>query len=128
MDGILMGKLIDIAAVRKQDYFNRIRERELFEQRVIAGADALVKSRIEEFAGNSDERCSAAIFWNLVGKLDADRALGDELTQLAWRPISQESLERRLDALDIALQRYLPLAVREERPGAALNTYAGECD
>jgi hypothetical protein len=76
----------------------------------------LVETRIKEFAGKADKRCLSAISWNLVGKLNSDQALLDEFVELAWLPVAPESLQRRLDALDIGLRRHLSPAVREEHP------------
>jgi hypothetical protein len=114
---ILMCKLVDIAAARqKLEYLTRLQEREEFEAAVVSAADRLVKARIEGFIGKADGRCIRAISSNLVLKLNSDPAVVGELIDLAWLPVAPESLQRRLDALDVGLQRYLASAVREEFP------------
>jgi hypothetical protein len=116
VSAVLVDKLIDIAVARKESYLTRLWEREAFEALVVVEADRLVRTRIGELVGQAGEHCISAVSSNLIEKLNSDPEVVGELTDLAWLPVAPESLQRRLDALDSGLQRYLASAVREEFP------------
>lgn len=115
-----MGKILDIAPTWKRfDYKKRLRQREQFEREVQAEGIDLLNKRVAGYVGSS-QSSNYAISQCLVRRMLDDQSLTVLMAELQQMPVGDEAKAKRMEALEIAIDRHMPKAVREVLPGATV--------
>lgn len=120
-------------ALKAREHGEKLEERRAFESGLQAEAQKRISEGIEKILLNVEQQGGAispylkkllpkAIGAKLVRKIQANQALQGQMQELQRLPASEAARQRRLAAIDRAVQQYLPEVVREELREAGVQT------
>jgi hypothetical protein len=121
--------------LNRRQHGERVEERKSFEQGLQQEAQKRISDGIQRILANVEKQGAAvspylknilpkAIGAKLVRKIQANPALQGQMQELQRLPIGDQSRQRRLAAIDRAVQQYLPEVAREELREAGVQTAA----